>query len=86
MNNYSINRHELINQLDDNSLLILYSGALKHTSGDESYPFVVNMNFFYLTGIKQDNVYYVCKKVKGKVEESLFIYKNDPVKVRWIGA
>ena len=86
MNNYFENRKELLNSLDDNSLVILYSGALKHRSADSSYPFVVNMNFFYLTGIKQDNVYYVCKKIKGKIEEHLFIYENDPVKVRWIGA
>lgn len=86
MNNYFENRKELLNSLDDNSLVILYSGALKHRSADSSYPFVVNMNFFYLTGIKQDNVYYLCKKIKGKVEEHLFIYENDPVKVRWIGA
>ena len=86
MNNYFENRKELLNSLDDNSLVILYSGALKHRSADSSYPFVVNMNFFYLTGIKQDNVYYLCKKIKGKVEEHLFIYENYPVKVRWIGA
>lgn len=86
MNNYSINRKNLIDTLDDNSMLILYSGALKQISADENYPFKVNMNFYYLTGINQDNVYYVCKKVNKHVYESIFAYKNDPLKVRWIGA
>lgn len=86
MNNYQNNRYELLNKLEDNSLVILYSGALKQVSADESYPFKVNMNFFYLTGINQENVYYVARKNKGKIEEALFIYENDPVKVRWIGA
>ena len=72
MNNYFENRKELLNSLDDNSLVILYSGALKHRSADSSYPFVVNMNFFYLTGIKQDNVYYVCKKTKGNGNQHIF--------------
>ena len=49
MNNYFENRKELLNSLDDNSLVILYSGALKHRSADSSYPFVVNMKNIYLS-------------------------------------
>ena len=86
MNNFKLNRNEILNNIEYNSLVILYSGALKQASADESYPFKVNMNFYNLTGIKQDNVYYLCKKINGKIEEHLFIYKNDPVKIRWIGA
>lgn len=86
MNNYQINREELLSKIENNSLLILYSGALKQISADENYPFKVNMNFFYLTGINQDNVYYLAKKENNQVKEYLFIYKNDPLKVRWIGA
>ena len=86
MNNYQNNRIELLNLIEDNSLVVLYSGALKQTSNDENYPFKVNMNFFYLTGINQDNVYLLLEKVNGKVKETLFIYENDPLKVRWIGA
>lgn len=86
MNNFKENRNQLLSQLDNNSLLVLYSGALKQVSADENYPFKVNMNFYYLTGINQEDVYYIAKKVNGKTSESLFIYKNDPLKVRWIGA
>lgn len=86
MNNYSINREELLSKIENNSLVILYSGALKQISADENYPFKVNMNFFYLTGINQDNVYYLAKKENNQVKEYLFVYKNDPLKVRWIGA
>lgn len=86
MNNYQINREELLSKIENNSLVILYSGALKQISADENYPFKVNMNFFYLTGINQDNVYYLAKKENNQVKEYLFIYKNDPLKVRWIGA
>lgn len=86
MNNYQNNRLELEKLIEDNSLVVLYSGALKQTSNDENYPFKVNMNFFYLTGINQDNAYLMIEKVNGKVLETLFIYENDPLKVRWIGA
>lgn len=86
MNNYQSNSYELLEKLNDNSLVVLYSGALKQVSADENYPFKVNMNFFYLTGINQENVYYMASKLNNKIKETLFVYKNDPLKVRWIGA
>lgn len=86
MNNYSNNRAKIYKELPDNSLLVLYSGALKQCSADENYPFRVNTNFYYMTGIDQDNTYLVVTKVRGEIEEHLFIYENDPVKVKWIGA
>lgn len=86
MINFKQNRYKLYEKLQDNSLLILYSGALKHASADEGYPFKANMNFYYLTGIQQNNVYLVAKKYHNVIEETLFIYENDPIKVRWIGA
>lgn len=86
MNNYLNNRKKLYDKIPDNSLVVLYSGALKQSSADESYPFRVNTNFYYLTGIDQDNAYLVCTKVRGEIEEHLFIYENDPIKVKWIGA
>ena len=35
---------------------------------------------------REDNVYLVVTKVRGEIEEHLFIYENDPIKVKWIGA
>lgn len=86
MNKYLLNRNKLYKEIPDNSLVVLYSGALKQCSADENYPFKVNTNFYYMTGIDQDNVYLVVSKVRGQIEEHLFIYENDPVKVKWIGA
>lgn len=86
MNRFQRNREELYARLEDRSVCILYSGALKQVSADENYPFKVNMNFYYLTGIRQDNVYLVIRKFFRQVEETLYVYENDPDKVRWIGA
>ena len=77
MNNYQNNRIELLNLIEDNSLVVLYSGALKQTSNDENYPFKVNMNFFYLTGLNHDNVYILLEQANGTVKATLFIYDND---------
>lgn len=86
MNKYALNREKLIDVLDDKSIVVLYSGALKQMSYDESYPFKVNTNFYYLTGVDQDNVYLVISKLKGEVKTSLYIAKNDETLIKWVGA
>ena len=35
MNNYQINRQDFYQKMENNSLVLLYSGALKQTSADE---------------------------------------------------
>ena len=54
-NEYTLRRNKLLNTLDDNSVTILFAGVGKKKSGDENYEFVPNKNFYYLTGIKQEN-------------------------------
>lgn len=56
------NRKRLFNKLPDRSVVCLYSGNFKHKSGDESYPFSVNKNFYYLTGLDKPNIYLVMTK------------------------
>ncbi len=85
MNEYLNNRQRLLDKMEDGSALILFSGALKQSSYDESYPFLCNMNFFYLTGLKQEECYLVMKKIEGRVETKLFILDNDEKLARWIG-
>lgn len=83
--NYKARRAKLINSINDGEWILLNSGGLKQSSYDESYPFEVNMNFYYLTGINQDEVTLILKKENGQLEEHLFIYQNDEKLARWIG-
>jgi Xaa-Pro aminopeptidase len=85
MNNYKLNRLGVYEQLEDNSVLILYSGALKQMSADENYPFFVNTNFYYLTGIDQDNTYLVVTKIKGEIKEIIYAYENTEYHSKWMG-
>ena len=48
-------RARLLALMDTNSALVLYSGVGKVSSADETYPFEVNRNFYYLTGIDQED-------------------------------
>ena len=52
---YALRREKLIEKLDDGSVTIIFAGVGKKRSADEDYDFVVNRNFYYLTGIEQDN-------------------------------
>ena len=69
------NRNKLANELKDNSIAILFSGVAPKKSLDEQYPFAVNRNFYYETGINEDNDIFVLSKINGRVEEFLFIKK-----------
>ncbi|HBS10152.1 MAG TPA: Xaa-Pro aminopeptidase [Firmicutes bacterium] len=78
-------REKLYNKLNDESVLILYSGVAKKRSADEDFPFVVNRNFYYLTNIKQENSVLVVTKLGGIIKEYLFINEYSELKEKWTG-
>ena len=54
--NYKKRRDEVLSKMEKNSVLVLYSGVGHHVSADEYAPFEANRNFFYLTGIRRENM------------------------------
>ena len=85
MNNYKKNREDVYSRLKDNSVLIIYSGELKQFSADESYPFVVNTNFYYMTGITQENTYLVVTRINDEIHETILAYENTEFHSKWMG-
>lgn len=79
------NRKKLANELEDNSILVMFAGKAPYKSADEVYPFTPNRNFYYLTGVDRENIILMVTKRKGKVNETLFIEESDPVLARWVG-
>ena len=56
-------------------------------SQDEAYPFSVDRNFYYLTGIERENMILVLKKSHtGQYSEALYIEPYDEVLAKWVGA
>lgn len=80
------NRKKYFNNIKDNSLTIINSGYVLRQSADEDFDFEVDKNFYYLTGINQEEVIYVMHKKNNTLNEMLFIVENDPIKVKWVGA
>ena len=79
------NRERLAEKLDDNSVVILFSGKAPKKIGDENYDFTPNRNFYYLTGIDEENDIILIAKINNIVTEKLFIKEIDLEKERWIG-
>ncbi len=82
---YALRREKLIQQVMEQSIVILFSGSLLKSSYDATFPFVVNKNFYYLTGIEQENSILVLLKTPTTVKTYLFIDEIDDNKTRWIG-
>mgnify|MGYP002798274499 FL=1 len=83
--NYEARRQAMFSQMEDNSLLILYSGEAPHRSADAYYLFEENKNFFYLTGLRRENMILLMKKAGGSCTSMLFIEQADPSAERWTG-
>lgn len=78
-------RKKVVEELSDNSVLILFSGVSPFMNADAKYNFVVNSNFYYLTGIEEEGLALLIAKTNNEVKETLFIKRRDPVLVKWVG-
>ena len=72
-------RAKLYQTMDDNSVLILYSGVAKKMSYDDDYEFLANRNFYYLTNIEQEGSILLVTKSDNIITEYLFISEYDEV-------
>ena len=79
------NRERLAEILEDNSSLVISSGYLINKSADEAFVFKSNSNFYYLTGIIQEDSYLIITKANGVVKETLLISDFDEFKEKWTG-
>ena len=67
--------------------ICIFSGNAPMKSLDEAYPFAVDRNFYYLTGIERENMILVLRKTfSGETAETLYIEPYDEVLAKWVGA
>lgn len=83
--NFKARRQQVYEQMEANSVLILFSGIETHVSADEYAPFEANRNFFYLTGLRRDRMILVMDKSTSTPKTTLYIPEFDPLAVRWTG-
>lgn len=82
---FKISRKKVGLLMENNSLLILFSGKKIQSANGNEYEFEVRRNFYYLTGIDQADTIFVILKKEDKIHEKLFIPKNDSFNEQWIG-
>ena len=83
---YIARRKQLLENKCANTAVVIFSGSAPMKSQDESYPFSVDRNFYYLTGIERENMILVMRKnYLGEYSESLLIEPHDEVLAKWVG-
>ena len=81
---FETRRQAVLEKMNDNELMILYSGIENHISLDAYFPFEVNRQFYYLTGINRKNVILVLHKSNPSTM-TLFVKKVDKLEEKWMG-
>ena len=85
-NEYKLRRAKLLEDKQAPCMVCIFSGTAPMKSLDESYPFSVDRNFYYLTGIEKENMILTIRKTyTGDVVESLYIEPYDEVLAKWVG-
>ncbi len=83
---YTKRRQALMEDKQGPCMAVIFSGNAPMKSLDEAYPFAVDRNFFYLTGIERENMILVMKKsYTGDYSEALYIEPYDEVLAKWVG-
>ena len=82
---YTERRRAMLEAMEESSVLVLYSGESVPDSMDEGFAFDANHHFFYLTGLRRENMALVLVKAGGRESQVLFIEEPVPAMERWTG-
>jgi len=86
-NNEFIKRREAYAKgMKNNSFSLLYSGQALYKSKDQNFPFTVNKNFFYLTGLRREKFILLIQNDKSSHFEFLFIEEPSEYATKWLGS
>ena len=85
INIYEENRKNLVKLLKKESIVLLDSGKAPHKTTDQFYHYTTQRNFFYLTGLNEENCKLVIIKSKTTVSTLLFIEETTEYMRQWLG-
>ena len=85
MKTYMNRRSTVLNQMEKGSIMVLYSGEGIPQSMDDCCPFEANHHFFYLTGLRRENMALVLSRSAGEDKTIIFIEEAVPSMERWTG-
>ncbi|MCQ2483545.1 MAG: Xaa-Pro peptidase family protein [Clostridia bacterium] len=82
------NRKEFAMKLPDKCAAFIFSGEYKAMSSDTDYRFLVDRNFYYLTGFVRAGAMLLIIRddsLKNGFEERMYVQDKNPFKERWQG-
>ena len=85
MQQYMTRRTEVLAQMEKGSIMVLFSGEGIPESMDACCPFEANHHFFYLTGLRRENMALVLSRSASEDQTILFIEEAVPSMERWTG-
>ena len=85
MERYAARRSAVLDQMEKGSIMVLYSGEGIPQSMDDCCPFEANHHFFYLTGLRRENMALVLSRSASQDKTILFIEEAVPSMERWTG-
>lgn len=78
-------RQRLLEQLPEGSIGVLFAREEVFRNHDANYPFRQTSDFYYLTGIAEQDAVLVFVKTKDQQQSILFSHKKDPSVEQWVG-
>lgn len=78
-------RQRVLEQMSDNSALILFSSLECKRNADTTYPFRQDSYFWYLTGFNEPDSVLLLKKSNNEQHAMLFLRPSDPLMETWNG-
>ena len=85
VNLFTDHRKRFEDKLPDNTAAVICAGEARQMSQDDDHPFLVDRNFYYLTGIELEGLILLVVKRSGVVTERLYAYTHDEHEERWHG-
>jgi Xaa-Pro aminopeptidase len=79
------NRKKILSALDKDSIAVVNSNDQMPSKGDQTFKYVQNPDFFYLTGIEQEKSILLLLPEEKKTKEILFILKAEKELEIWEG-
>ncbi|MBC8537029.1 aminopeptidase P family protein [Feifania hominis] len=81
---FTKNREKFAGRMADDSMAVFFSGIYRRDTNDQlAYPFSVDRNFYYFTGIDRDNMILLFWKSRGRTQCYLFLPPVDEHYEKW---
>lgn len=84
-NTYQNNRTAFITVMNSESVSLFDSGSAPHKTTDQYYHYTTNRNFYYLTGLNEENVKLMIVKGNTQTYTFLFIEETTEYMKQWVG-